>query len=276
MRGLGIHPIRTGTAAVKVPFMTRHGGPVASRLRIFTSKAFTPPFPILSWLIEHDEGDILIDAGMSESCLAPDYLRSLGRVDAWVATHLCRFDMAPGDGLGPQLRRIRPRGTDGLRVAMTHLHLDHIGGLSDLPGVPVLVNRAEWQRPFGAPKPLLAAMTPDCFEFKATDTVPGFDAWYPLTREGDLFAIPAPGHTKNHCAIVLKRAGVTVLFAGDAVYDQGQLSRLEIAGAHVSARLALDTMQRMHRFIQAEPTVVLPSHDADAERRLNAAETFRH
>lgn len=274
MQAHGIHPIRTGTAAVKVPFMTRDGGPVASRLRIFTSKAFTAPFPILSWLIEHDEGDFLIDAGMSESCLAPDYLHSLGRIDAWIATHLCRFGMAPDQGLGPQLRRIRPNGTDGLRVVMTHLHLDHISGLADLPGVPVLVNQAEWRRPFGAPKRLLAAIKPDCFELRANDLVPGFGAWYPLTQAGDLFAVPAPGHTLNHCAIVLKRAGVTFLFAGDAVYHQGQLLRREIAGAHVSARLALDTMQRMHRFIQAAPTVLLPSHDADSERRLEATETF--
>lgn len=39
-------------------------------------------------------------------------------------------------------------------------------------------------------------------------------------------------------------------------------------------KLAAETSRRMHRFIQEVPTVLLPSHDADAPRRLAARETI--
>jgi N-acyl homoserine lactone hydrolase len=152
--------------AVKIPFLTRDGGLITSKLRILASQSFTQPFPVLCWLIEHEEGDFLIDAGMSEASSTPGYLRSIGRFDAWLSDRMCRFDMAPEFGLGPQLRRARPRGTEGLRVVMTHLHTDHVSGLADAPGVQVLVNEAEWRRPSGAPKRLLAPLKPDCFELR--------------------------------------------------------------------------------------------------------------
>jgi N-acyl homoserine lactone hydrolase len=269
----GIHPICTGTVAVKVPFLTRKGGEITSKLRIIASQSFTLPFPVLAWLIEHEEGDFLIDTGMSEASSAPGYLQSIGRFDAWLSNRMCRFDMAPGFGLGPQLHRVRARGTEGLRIIMTHLHTDHISGLADVPGVEVLVNQAEWQRPSGAPKRLLATLRPVCFELQQ-DAKSAFTASYPLTRAGDLFVVAAPGHTPNHCAVILLRAGMTFLFTGDAVYNQGQLLRNEIAGSHTSVDLALATMKAMRHFTREGPTIVLPSHDSDSERRLRAIEIF--
>jgi N-acyl homoserine lactone hydrolase len=100
-------------------------------------------------------------------------------------------------------------------------------------------------------------------------------ASHPLTRAGDFFVVAAPGHTPNHCAVVLRRAGITFLFTGDAVYNLGQLRRNEVAGSHTSVDLAFATMQAVRMFAQEGPTVVLPSHDSDSERRLEAIEIFR-
>ena len=45
-----------------------------SRLRILTSSQLTEPLPVLCWLIEHPEGDILVDAGMSGGLHRAGYL----------------------------------------------------------------------------------------------------------------------------------------------------------------------------------------------------------
>jgi len=96
----------------------------------------------------------------------------------------------------------------------------------------------------------------------------------PNARAGDLFVVAAPGHTPHHCAVILRRAGMTFLFTGDAVYNQGQLVRNELAGSHTSVDLALATMKAMRLFTKDGATIVLPSHDSDSERRLRANEIF--
>jgi N-acyl homoserine lactone hydrolase len=267
MLNCGITPICTGLVRVKKPFLTRQGGPIISRLRILASQEFTPALPIFAWLIAHPEGDILVDSGMSGGLLRPGYLDSLGRFDAWLSRRLCSFIFKPGDEIGAQLSLIRPSGTQGLRVVMTHLHIDHVDGLSELAGCEILVNEAEWAHPSGAPKALLAPLKPKWFGFKPNgDAI--FGLAFPTTRAGDVMAVPTPGHTPNHCSIILRRGGFSYIFAGDAAYNQGQLLSGELAGAHMDARRAADSIGRLKSFAQNNPTVLLPTHDPGAAQRL--------
>ena len=116
------------------------------------SKEFTSDLPILAWLIAHPEGDILIDAGLSGGLLRPGYPDSPALFDAWLTRQLCGFALKPGEQIGKQLPLICPSGTRGLRVVMTHLHIDHVDGLSELSGCEILVNEAEWAHPSGRQK----------------------------------------------------------------------------------------------------------------------------
>ncbi len=271
----GVHAIRTGGVAVKRPFLTRQGGAVTSKLRILASHSFTPELPILCWLIEHEEGDFLVDAGMCEAAAQPGSLdESLGPFDAWLSHRICRFHVAPGEGLGPQLRQIRPNGATGLHAVFTHLHSDHVDGLADLSESTFAVNAAEWQHPYGAPKRLLAGLRPQCFDLRADPALP-FGASFPLSRAGDLFAVPTPGHTPHHCSIILRRGGVTFFFAGDVVYNQEQSLRGELAGAHAQPKQAAATLDAIREFARREPCIFLPSHDPRSEARLNSLELLR-
>lgn len=120
----GITPICTGLVRVKKPLLTRQGGPLTSHLRILASREFTGDFPVFAWLITHPEGDILVDAGLSNGFLRPNYLDSLGLFDAWLTRQLCAFSLKPGEGIGEQLSMVRNEGKQGLRIVMTHLHID--------------------------------------------------------------------------------------------------------------------------------------------------------
>jgi glyoxylase-like metal-dependent hydrolase (beta-lactamase superfamily II) len=262
-----LHAIRTGLVAVKKPFLTRQGGPIMSRLRILTSSQFTEPLPVLCWLLEHPEGDLLVDAGVSGGLRRPGYLESLGRFDAWLARRLCTFEIPPGEEIELQLPRLRPRGTGGLRAVMTHLHLDHADGLVQLPGCPLWVNEAEWKNPAGAPKKLLAPFKPELFSFGEM-AIDVFGVGYPLTRAGDVIAVPTPGHTPHHCSILVRKGKLTYFIAGDAVYNQHQLLVAELAGGHADAKSAAETIAKIRDYTRRNDTVLLPSHDPDAPRRL--------
>ncbi len=95
-------------------------------------------------------------------------------------------------------------------LILTHSHIDHIGGLDDLPGVPVLLARAELDLPrplyFGGHRPMewpdRAYLTIDA------DTLigPGFQA------------LPSPGHAPGQLAfcVDLPHTG-WVLLTSDAI-----------------------------------------------------------
>jgi N-acyl homoserine lactone hydrolase len=271
----GIHAIQTGVVAVKQRFLVRQGGEITSKLRALLDRSFTAPLPIYCWLIEHDEGTFLIDAGMSDKASQPGYVETaFGPFDAWLSHRICRFFVQPGEGLGPQLQKARPRNPADLRIVLTHLHSDHISGLADLQSPAIIVNRAEWEHPYGAPKRLLQNARPILFDLKPDASLP-FGASYPLTRAGDLFVVPTPGHTPHHCSVVLRRGGVTYFFAGDISYSQDQLLRGEIAGGHAKAEAAAETMEKIRAFAQREPCVFLPSHDPLSEQRLRTKDQLR-
>ena len=240
-------------------------------MRILASRSYSPELPILCWLIEHEEGTILIDAGVCDAAYEPNHIRrTQGAFNAWLLNQVGRFIVKPGDGLGSQLQKLGRSGA-GVRVVLTHLHGDHIDGLADLTAPTVMINRGEWQYPYNSPAATLAPMQPQCFDLKFDAGLP-FGASFPLTRAGDLFAVPTPGHTPHHCSIVLRRGGVTFFFAGDVVYTQDQLLRGEVAGAHAQPEQAATTMRRIREFAHNEPVVFLPSHNPQSERRLDELE----
>jgi glyoxylase-like metal-dependent hydrolase (beta-lactamase superfamily II) len=267
MQQFGVHAIRAGGVAVKLELLTRKGGDITSKLRMLASRRFSPELPIYCWLVEHEEGDFLIDTGMCAAAAGPDYLARFGPFDAWLSRRLSRFIVAPGDGLGPRLAAIRPGGAAGLRVVLTHLHSDHISGLDDLPGCDINVYQREWQHPFGAPMRLLTGVAPNCFSLAANAAAP-FGAAHALTRAGDLFVVPTPGHTPHHCSVVLRRGGISFFFAGDAVYSQEQLLSRTLAGAHAQGAAASASIDRIRQFAQQEPCIFLPAHDPRAADRV--------
>jgi glyoxylase-like metal-dependent hydrolase (beta-lactamase superfamily II) len=66
----------------------------------------------------------------------------------------------------------------------------------------------------------------------------------------------------------LEAPDVNYFFAGDTSYNQDLMLRGKIDGVSVKAREAYETIQNIQRFTTTEPTVYLPSHDPDSEKRL--------
>ena len=95
---------------------------------------------------------------------------------------------------------------DVVLVANCHLHLDHAGGNPDLPGRPILVQRAE----------LALAATPD-HTFAHLVDLPG--ARYEVLDAETAVApgvhlVPTPGHTAGHQSLLVETDDGGVLLAG--------------------------------------------------------------
>jgi N-acyl homoserine lactone hydrolase len=171
-----VHAIQTGMVRVKNAFRARQGGPgPLSRLRILLDSTFTPWLPIWAWLIEHPEGNILIDTGERAAVMQRHYFRAAGWSSAWLYRRLFQFHVEDKDEIGSQLAALNRTPRSIRWVILTHLHVDHCDGLHCLPNSEVLVNEMEWRHPyFSLPQLYPSWFKPTLFQFNE-DHLDGFD-----------------------------------------------------------------------------------------------------
>jgi glyoxylase-like metal-dependent hydrolase (beta-lactamase superfamily II) len=162
--------------------------------------------PYTCLLIETGRHIVLVDTGAGESS------RSSGAIQA-------RLEMAG----------IRPKDVD--TVVLTHAHADHIGGSIDLCGRPAFPNaryvlsEIEWEFWTAARTDLGTLRVPDtareAINFMARRCLGALRHQIEaIDRETEIvpgvFAIPAPGHTPGHLAVLIASEGQQLLNLGDA------------------------------------------------------------
>ena len=145
-----------------------------------------------------------------------------------------RFDIEPEQEAGPQLRALGIGATDVRRVVLTHLHIDHDGGLGHS-------RRAKfWSVPAssGLRPALWAGFAAICRSagrriFDPQPLVLDGGAYGPfprskrLTGDGAVVAVATPGHTPDHLSVIVEDGDAAVFIAGDASYSEATM----LAGA---------------------------------------------
>ncbi|GAB3873270.1 MBL fold metallo-hydrolase [Kibdelosporangium lantanae] len=177
-------------------------------------------------LVETGNALVLVDAGLgadeSEATLGP------------VFTGRAQPVLEPAESALHQVKRLGYDPEDVRHIVLTHLDLDHTGGLRDFPHATVHLHEAE----------LEAALTPSSHPEHANRYRP--DHWahrplwrsYPSTKGNlwygfdaveldglDLLLIPLAGHTEGHSAVAVRTGDRWLLHAGDAYYHHGQVTR---------------------------------------------------
>jgi glyoxylase-like metal-dependent hydrolase (beta-lactamase superfamily II) len=264
---LSVRPLSTGQVRIKETMHRGVGTGLARRARIMRPGPMTGPLPIHAWVIEHPEGLILVDTGESHSA----------RNQAFAT-----FAVAREDELDHQLRAAGFAPSDVATVVLTHIHGDHVDGLPHVPDARVLANAGE----IAVARSLAGRITrtvarqplPPGFHVEpvALDGAPfgAFAASQALTADGRIVAVPAPGHTPGHMAIIVVQDDHHVLIGGDSAYDQAQLLDLQVDGVSPDDEVARATMQTILDHARRHPTVYLPSHDPQSAARLQATDTL--
>jgi len=265
-----IHAIQTGSVRIKRSQVRGSGRGLRRRLRVFTDSEWTDWLPTYAWLIDHPEGIIVVDTGQGRHLV--DSVRSLHPYHRWEVA----FRIEPEEEIGPRLRALGVALRDVKRVLLTHLHVDHDGGLTHFPDTHILVARGELQTArgwVGRMRGYLPNRWPSWFDPIALDLAPDsfgpFAASSRLTMAGDVIAVATPGHTADHLSVIVVDQGTMYVIAGDASYTEALMMTGLIDGVSADEASARTTLGRLQRLAAERPTVYLPTHDPESADRLS-------
>ena len=179
-------------------------------------------------LVEASDGLVLIDTGFGrEDVLGP---RRLPRAFAVPLAARPRLEETAYE----QVRSLGFAPEDVRHIVLTHLDVDHAGGLPDFPAAEVHLSAAEHEArlapPLGErPRYALGAAHwshgprwvahgyggDSWFGFESVRVVPG--------AEPEVVLIPLPGHTLGHAGIAVRTGERWLLHCGDAYFDRRQV-----------------------------------------------------
>ena len=265
-----IHAIRTGLVQVRRPQMESRGTGPARIAHMLFDEDWSDWLPIYAWVIEHDEGVIVVDTGETSR------VHENGYHPSWHPFYrrAVRFSVHPDEEIGPQLRTLGIAARDVSQVVLTHLHTDHAGGLVHLSGSKAWVSREEWKTASGLGGKMQGYLPhrwpkwwqPEFIRF-GNHPVGPFQQSMPLTKAGDVLIVPTPGHTPHHVSVVV--CGSPFFFlAGDTSYTQRLLLEGKVDGVSPNVDTARQTLNQIATLAEDQPLVYLPSHDPESNNRL--------
>lgn len=179
-------------------------------------------------LIETDAGLVLVDTGLGTRDVARP-VRRLG-VPFLLVTRpvLDREETAVR-----QLARLGYAPEDVRHIVLTHLDLDHAGGLADFPHATVHVSEAEYLAATQPPtwrerlryRTVQWAHGPNWARYETTgEPWFGFDAVRTLSGlPEEILLIPLAGHSPGHAGVAVDTGDGWLLHAGDAYFFHGEV-----------------------------------------------------
>ncbi len=264
-----IHAIQTGRVQIKQAQIEGRGHGTWRQLQPILSREWADWSPTYAWAIEHPEGVIVVDTG------AAAYLKSLPRWHPYFQLGV-RFDIEPEQEVGPQLRSRGIGARDVKTVVLTHMHVDHDGGLAHFPSSRILVSGEELARTSGIGGAILGYLPnrwPKWFDPEplAWQAAPcgSFARSARLTKAGDVIAVPTPGHTPDHLSVIVHDGADQIMLAGDASYLESTMQRGTVDGVSPNEVEAAATLAAIRELCAQRPTIYLPTHDPKSAERLS-------
>lgn len=213
--------------------------------------------PVSCYLIEHPEGDILVDAGWSEA------VRS--EPETAIGPHaykICHPHLPPGQSILEQLE-VRKISIQQLKyVLISHMDVDHISGLHHLKGAQsFIVSEPEWNGARAHQKARCQGVTMTPFSLDPIPFGP-FKLGKDLYGDGTIYLILTPGHTDGLISVLVRVRDGWVLLVSDAAYSEKSWRDMILPGYTSDDEMAFQSLQWIREFSQREDCLaVIANHD---------------
>lgn len=179
-------------------------------------------------LVETGRELVLVDTGFG----LDDVARSRARLGGFLKLML-RPRLDATETAVQQISRLGFDPKDVRHVILTHLDVDHVGGVSDFPWARVHVTRDEYRGAFEMPSfaergrysrvGWVREANFSCYEA-------GGERWFGFEcvrgLEGlpeEFLLVPLPGHTRGHAGVAVRGADRWLLHCGDGYFHHGEI-----------------------------------------------------
>ena len=216
--------------------------------------------PINVFVVEHPEGRILFDTGMSPSW-REEWPSEYQALAAW-------DDVQPEEFLAEQLQAAGLSPGDFRYVVAGHLHIDHAGGLRlfEHTAAEVIVHEDELH--------VALALEQDAQAYSLAD-VRMLARMRPWTVHGNPEILPGvqllslPGHSKGHMGMLVHtESSGPILLAADAIYHHEAYGPPPVAtGVTISPERWAESVDKIYRIATHHEALVIPGHSGTGVRQ---------
>jgi glyoxylase-like metal-dependent hydrolase (beta-lactamase superfamily II) len=176
-------------------------------------------------VVESPDGLVLVDTGLGLATLQ-DAKSILGAG----FLHIARPRLDPAEAAATQLKALDLDPADVRHIVLTHMDVDHAGGIADFPKAKVHVLASEHEAAMAATSfkdlhrypAALWGHQPDWVLHEVRgETWEGFGAVQAIGP--GVLLVPLLGHSIGHCGVAVETSGGWLLHAGDAYFSHGEV-----------------------------------------------------
>lgn len=217
------------------------------------------PIQVYAHLLRHPKfGNYLVDTGVSKKLLDDPGKEGLN----WLIRKVMHTERMKLNKSTAEILQ----GMDGKLsgVFFTHLHIDHISGMPDIPNdVPLYIGASESTETnlknmfvHGASDQLLENKQPlQEWNFQS-DPQNKFEGIVDIFEDGSVFAISVPGHTPGSTAYLIRTTHGPVLLTGDACHTRWRWEHTVEPGDFTEDNERnLENLKRLKRLVASHPQI---------------------
>ncbi len=200
-----------------------------------------------NFLIETDEGIILVDTGFKTGMSAP--AKKLG-APLYMGERVNDY-MAAFEALGYKPEQVT-------KILITHKHNDHSDCIGCFPNAKVYIAPEDADA--------LKLEGDNIMRAQYGETYKNFPQAQQVAD--GIWFVEAKGHTKGNSIVIAENDGLLYMFHGDVTYCDAALKANKLSIVYEDKQAARKTLDRVRQFIKDNPTIYLSTHCPEGYENL--------